>query len=152
MALGHDATFAYWNASMAESPMPGVVLKYTPQGWRLSVEDMRVASISKEQVQEAVEESKRFDASMDKEYPDYSEVFHVSPPLWTVMLNMIYAGHAADAWTFVDKVWPEGKEYCDQTEDGSYLTKAEFIENVKKQLRTSPYWKDLQLLNQGQAL
>jgi len=152
MAIGHDTTFAYWNASMADSPLPGVVLEYSPKGWRLSLDDMRAETISQEQVNRALAECKQADQRTEEEYPQTGKLFNMYPDLWTVMLNMIYAGHAADAWAFLDKAWPEGKEFCNQQDGGDYLTKAQFIESFKDQLRKSPYWKDLQLLNNGQPL
>lgn len=151
-ALGHDMTFAYWNASMADSPLPGVVLKYTPHGWKLSLDDMKVEKIPAEKIEKALARCNEMRMSSEKEYPPEEGVFSISSPVWAVMLNMIYAGHADDAWKFLDRLWPADKQFCSITENGYYLNKAAFKKSVKDQLRTSPYWKDLKVLNQGQAL
>ena len=58
------------------------------------------------------------------------------------------------AWKFLDQLWPAGKRANSVSNEngGGYMNKEEFVKSFKKQLRQSPYWKELVLLNKGQTL
>lgn len=45
-------------------------------------------------------------------------------------INLIYSGHEASAWQFLDMVWPRNKR-----------GKAIFIRDFKRMLAYSEYWK-----------
>ena len=54
--------------------------------------------------------------------------------VWGHMLDLIYTGHPSEAWRFLNKVWPEGKN-----------GKGKFIADFKKQLSLSPYWDSIKI-------
>jgi hypothetical protein len=151
-AVGSDMTFVYWIKSRPECPTPGVVLNYSPKGWHLSQEDMRIASIPATQIDEAVAACREQQTASEKDYPPDDSTFNLQACVWSTMLNLIYAGHANDAWKFLDTYWPEGK-VSDKTDDkGNQMSKAKFLQDFKNLLKTSPYWDDLVKLNKGQTL
>ncbi len=60
----------------------------------------------------------------------------VSPDLWGTMLDLIYSGHANEAWKFLDDAWPtkvHGKE--------------NFEREFRAQLAKSPYWSAVEAMN-----
>jgi hypothetical protein len=59
----------------------------------------------------------------------------VAPPLlWSLMLQLLYAGRAKQAWLFLDATWPaEAKE-----------TKETFRKAFLDELAKSPYWADIE--------
>lgn len=151
-AIGNDMTFVYWNAPRPNSPTPGVVLDYSPSGWHLSSEDMRLASIPAEKIGQAIAICKTQQQASEKAYPPEEGEFALKPCVWATMLNLIYAGQANEAWRFLDQVWPEGKISDQQDEQGNRMDKAQFVRSFKSQLHESPYWHDLVKLNKGQQL
>ena len=58
--------------------------------------------------------------------------------LWRIMLDLIYAGHADTAWTFLDQAWPK-----------EITGKERFLSDFRSQLFTSPYLSGLLRLNSG---
>jgi hypothetical protein len=151
-AVGRDMTFVYWNGSRPECPTPGVVLNYSPKGWHLSQEDMHIQLIPPEKIDQAIAKCTKERAESEKRYAPAEGTFTLEPCVWATMLNLVYAGHAGDAWEFLDKYWPQGK-LSDKTDDkGNYLDKAAFVKSFKNTLHESPYWDDLIKLNHGQSL
>lgn len=53
------------------------------------------------------------------------------------MLNLIYSGNMAQAWKLLDLAWPEGMS-----------GKEKFLEEFKAQLATSPFWEEIEKMNQ----
>ncbi len=150
-AVGSDMTFVYWIESRPDCPTPGVVLNYSPHGWHLSQEDMRIATIPKEDIDAAIAYCREQQAQEEKRYPPDENTFSLRSCVWSTMLNLIYAGHASEAWKFLDQYWPQGK-VSDRTDDqGNNMTKAAFRKDFTSVLKGSPYWGDLVKLNQGQT-
>jgi hypothetical protein len=128
--LGNDWTFAYWNASFADTPAPTVVLHYVDDGRRggyhLAMEKMQRPEPSREAWNRAIEKA-RGAFARPSEFGD-----GVGSPLWSDMLHLIYTDHADLAWKLYDQAWPAqmpGKE--------------KFLSGFCSQLMTSPYWPDL---------
>lgn len=139
-AAGSDTTYEYWYASGADSARPSVIFELTPGGWRLCLDQMRLSpAYSAKQIKQFVE-------GCCKDYAQYPDehVFSLSPMVWQVMLTMIYSGHASDAWSLLDQVWPKGKKtsIC-----GEEMSKEQFISKFKQQMKKSPFWNDLVILN-----
>ena len=158
-AAGYDPTFAYWNASGADSPRPPVILELTPMGWRLCKDIMRQApAYPQEQVKDLID---RYNSNNEKSSRE--KCFDLSPLIWRAMLGMIYSGRAVQAWDLLDKVWPKGKLAAGLTRSNSTrwdfvrtgemdtvdMTKTQFIREFRARLRQSPYWHDLRILNKG---
>ena len=52
------------------------------------------------------------------------------------MLDLVYSGHAAQAWSMLDRVWP-----------GDAASKVEFRRDMLDHLRRGPAWRALVELN-----
>lgn len=134
--LAHDFVFAYWHSSFAASPAPEVVLKFKDGRYRLALDLMRkpLPSIEDEEkiVQQLEKEhatAKSWDKSLLKFDTWTKGDVTVIPMTWGHMLDLIYSGHANEAWRFLDRVW-----------EGDEETKAEFIADFRSQLSQSNYW------------
>jgi hypothetical protein len=129
----HDWTFANWNADFADSPAPKVVLRFTDDGYRVAPDLMR------DSVPPAKELEARAAAVRDYAPSAKGGAWadaEVSPDLWGTMLDLIYAGHADEAWKFLDAAWPpkvRGKDV--------------FARDFRAQLAKSPYSKAVMATN-----
>jgi hypothetical protein len=126
-AIGNDDTFAYWETSYVESPMPGVILKF--DGKKYVVSDlMRRPAPSDEQLVAKLEEVSR----------DQGESrWGIPPSAWGYMLELIYGGNGDLAWKFCDMIWAKrGKG-----------NREDFLSEFRKQLAESPYWDGIKSLN-----
>ena len=122
-----DWTFAYWKASFAASPAPGVILKYDGEKYALACDLMRKPGLSPQDLTQLASDIKSWQGWEDYLPPSY---------LWGEMLDLIYMGNILQAWELFDRSWPEeigGKE--------------EFLKEFKVQLQESPFWESLQELN-----
>lgn len=122
-----DYTFAYWNESFADSPVPKVVLRFSGDGYHIAEDQMRGEPPSDAKIRQV--------AARIAETPSRSKDL---PPtlLWGTMLEWIYKGNADAAWQLFDLAWrPEmsGKEV--------------FLKSFKTQLETSPWWPDIEVMN-----
>ncbi len=147
--VGNDWTFAYRHECFAASPAPQFILKYINGKYRLALDLMKkplptdadehalIKEINKEQrdilgrVKEDMTSVEQADAN------DFAWVKNdVALPseVWGHMLDLIYTGHPKEAWAFLDKVWPAGKN-----------GKEKFIADFKKQLSLSPYWDSIKI-------
>ncbi len=129
--FANDWTFAYWRASFADSPAPNVVLGFVPEGdggsFHLSLDKMRSPEPAPEKWQ-ALLAAGRKSFNRNPRFPD-----GIDSTLWAKMLELIYSGHSNLEWKLVDEAWP-------QTRQG----KDEFLTDFCSQLKTSPYWPDLE--------
>jgi hypothetical protein len=123
----NDWTFAYWNASFAESPAPRIILRYQPGGYQVATDLMVTAIPAREEFQQLVDKGRRI--------PPNDEGGTTSE-FWGTMLDLIYSGHADLAWRFCDEAWP-----------GSARTKNQFLQSFRFQLSKSPYWKAIKAMN-----
>jgi hypothetical protein len=121
--VGWDYTFAYWRAGFAQSPAPGIVLRFNGARYELAPDLMRKPAPSSEELGK-LQASIRDDGAWREEFPP--------PLLWGTMLDLIYSGHPDLAWRFVDGAWAS-----DNT------SKSRFLRDFCAQLATSPYFKKL---------
>jgi hypothetical protein len=126
----NDWTFAYWHAAFADSPAPDVILKYGGRKYEMAADLMRRPARGTQELNELAA-----DIISSPEWEDDYE--RVPVRLWAEMLDLIYTGNMAQAWILLDLAWPEGVE-----------GKQEFLDAFKAQLQTSPFWQDIQALNQ----
>lgn len=129
----NDWTFAYWETSFASSPAPEVILRF--RGERLVIADdlMTSAPPTEGALTEWVQDILT--------NPEYQEGWHYGKPppeYWSIMLDLIYHGHEAEAWTFAEAAWPAEVPGQD-----------EFLASFKKQLSDSPYWPDVRAVSQA---
>jgi hypothetical protein len=123
----YDWTFAYWRTCFASSPVPFVILKYNGQEYEMACDLMRKPSLSHDELLRLATDIRT------------SEEWKTDQPpimLWARMLDLIYTGNMDQAWPLVELSWPSDI-------DG----KQEFLTDFKAQLAASPFWKDVQRLN-----
>ena len=129
--LANDWTFAYWQASFAESPSPTVILRFEEDtrggGYHLALDKMRRPAPTAAEWDKAMQEaSTAFTA-------DNPFSGGIGPELWRNMLDFIYNGHSSLAWKLFDEAWPAARP-----------GKGEFLSGFCSQLKISPYWPDLE--------
>jgi hypothetical protein len=127
---GNDWTFAYWDASFADSPAPAIVLRFVDDDhggrFHIAMDKMRSPEPSPEEWAKAVGEAgDAFTAGST--FGD-----GIGSKLWSNMLNLIYTGHSKLAWKLLDETWPAQK-----------MGKEKFLSDFCKQLKTSLYWLDI---------
>lgn len=159
-AIGFDPTYEYWNASAASSAYPGVFVELRNGRLHLVLEKMRGAALTQQQFNKLVAEEKKQQA----EYADDSPTFGLSSNVLVTMIEMIYSGHADQAWKYLDAIWPKGKlaggitpaviTRQDFIRAGAIvgttdMTKQRFRTEFRKRIQLSPYWTDLVALNKG---
>jgi hypothetical protein len=126
----HDWTFAYWNASFAQSPAPAVILRCEKGKYRPDLEMMRKAAPTAAELDRMAEGFRqKFKESANSEADN---PWSMPPELWGKMLELIYTGNAKSAWKLLDLSWPAEKS-------GKNVFLSEFV----KQLSTSPYCNTL---------
>ncbi len=133
---GNDWTFAYWDATLADSVAPAVVLRFVDDAhggrYHIAMDKMRSPEPSVEQWKRAVQ--------------DASDAFAqgggfgdgIGSKLWSNMVNMIYTGHSKLAWKLVDETWPTQKAGKDK-----------FLSGFCSQLKNSQYWADMEKTLEG---
>lgn len=146
--LRRDYTFAYWNECFAGSPAPEVILKYSEGQYKMAPNLMKKLPRRQAELYETAAKIRSMRDWKDPEAierghqsglwkvpgPNYPKV--VPSDLWREMLTLIYTGNMAQAWKFCDLAWPEGMS-----------GEQEFLEAFKAQLKTSPYWEQIQNMN-----
>jgi hypothetical protein len=122
-----DDTFAYWNTSFAESPMPELILDFSKGSWRPNFALMKKPAPSLVELKEMATAARK-----ELSVEPYRGVDNggIEPVFWGVMLDLIYSGHEDLAWQYFDMVWPTQKE-------GKEL----FINDFRGRLTESPFWQ-----------
>ena len=129
----HDWTFANWNTDFADSPAPKVILRFSDNAYRMAPDLMRAAILSPSDLATRAAEVKSYAPSAKGGAWPHARI---SPQLWATMLDLIYNGHADDAWKFLDDAWPskvQGKEA--------------FARDFRAQLAKSKYWPTVEAMN-----
>jgi hypothetical protein len=124
----NDYGFAGWNAPLAMTPTPPVVLGYDPRvgEYRLDADAMRKPPPS--------------DAALAGQAAEIRTTYEalaadaLDPSLWAAMLDLIYAGNAASARTLVDAAWPREKP-----------AKEKFLADFTRQLWAGETWRHFDL-------
>ncbi len=129
----HDWTFANWNTDFADSPAPKVILRYSDNAYRVAPDLMRTATYSASDLATQAAAIKSYAPSAKGgEWPHAK----VSPDLWGTMLDLIYSGHADEAWKFLDDAWPPKVQGKDA-----------FARDFRAQLAKSRYWPAVEAMN-----
>jgi hypothetical protein len=123
-----DWTFAYWNCCFADSPAPEIVLKHDGWEWKPCASLMRKAAPQIPSTETVASIWRQWDRPA-------TERAHVAVP-WKPLLDLIYTGHAVEAWKLLDAAWP-----------GDMQGKAAFRRDFLTQLRRSPAWQALLEMN-----
>lgn len=130
-----DWTFNYWLVSHAESPAPRVILRWNSYRYGLAADLMR-REFSAEEI--AGMEATILSAADNVSFP-------TKPPaeLWKSMLELIYAGHRAEAIELANRLWPQiviKRRELDKSPDS-------FLRDFENQLSLSPYASELRCMN-----
>ena len=133
-----DWTFANWHSDFADSPAPKVILRFSDGAYRVSPDLMRspIPSVSDLDARVAAIRTYK-NNSKSKSWPGAD----ISPTLWATMLDLIYTGHAGDAWKFLDRAWPP-----------QIAGKDAFARDFRAQLKRSPYWSAVEAMNESDHL
>jgi hypothetical protein len=129
----HDWTFANWHTDFADSPAPKVILRFSDNAYRVSPDLMRAPTLTPSDLAaRAAEVTNDPDSAKGGQWPHAK----VSPQLWGTMLDLIYSGHADDAWKFLDNAWPPKVQGKDT-----------FARDFRAQLAKSRYWPAVETMN-----
>jgi hypothetical protein len=130
----HDWTFANWNTDIADSPAPKVLLRFSDNAYRVAPDLMRsVPVLNANDLAVRAAAVKSYAPSAKGGAWPHAEV---SPQLWETMLDLIYTGHADDAWKFLDDAWPPKVQGKDA-----------FARDFRAQLAKSKYWPAVEAMN-----
>lgn len=115
-----DWSFAYWNASFAESPAPRVVLRWDGAGFAPTWQGLRLPPL----------DPAALDAEAAAVRADAAWTERSFPPVayWATLLDLLYAGHGAEAARFAEAAWA-----------GDALGRAVFLRSLTDVLYRSPY-------------
>ncbi len=133
--LIHDWTFANWHTDFADSPAPKVMLQFSGGAYRMAPDLMRTAPLGASELAARAAEVKSGSARGG----EWNQA--LSPQLWSTMLDLIYSGHAADAWKFLGDAWPPNVQGKDK-----------FANDFRAQLAKSPYWHAVIAMNSEKPL
>jgi hypothetical protein len=149
--LADDSTYGGWNASLAESPAPRVILKARNGAFAFAGDLMRRPPPPPEELGEIAASVRGHESwgaadaasAVLRAAAGSSSVKSRAaggPPalLWKTMLDLVYSGQAAAAWRFLEEAWP-----ADQPGREAFRADLESV------MRTSPYWDDLRAMNPG---
>ncbi len=128
---GNDWTFAYWDASFADSAAPAVVLRFVDDDhggrYHIAMDKMRGPEPSAEQWTKAIRDARDAFAQGSR----LGDV--IGSKLRSNMVHMIYTGHSRLAWKLLDETWPAQKP-----------GKEKFLSDFCSQLKNSQYWVDME--------
>ncbi|HYL59984.1 MAG TPA: hypothetical protein VEU51_14030 [Candidatus Acidoferrales bacterium] len=129
-----DWTFVNWHSDFADSPAPKVILRYSDGTYRVSPDLMRTpAPPAAKDLEAKAADVRSYPASAKGgAWPQAG----VAPLLWATMLDLIYSGHDAQAWKFLDSAWPP-----------KVSGKDAFVRDFRAQLAKSPYWSAVMAMN-----
>jgi hypothetical protein len=129
----HDWNFANWHTDFADSPAPKVLLRFSNGAYRIAPDLMRTQAPDAQDLDTRAAAVRSYAPSAKGGTWPHAEV---SPDLWSTMLDLIYGGHDAEAWKFLDTAWPSkvnGKDV--------------FARDFRAQLAKSPYWPAVKTMN-----
>jgi hypothetical protein len=130
--LTADQTFEYWNGSYRSwATTTPVILKFVKGSnegaFHLALKKMYKPAPTPEEWRETLKTShEAFGA-------DNPASGGIASWFWGNMLNLIYTGHSDLAWRLFDNTWPSERPGKDK-----------FLTDFCSQLKTSPYWPDLE--------
>lgn len=144
----NDWTFMSWNTGFVSSPTTPIAIAYRGGEFHLVPELMRTPPWSPKLIDQAV-----YIVRSDFAYCARGDSC-LPPPLWAVMLSLVYSGHLDQAQQFLERAWPmqPGKAWKqDYLEQQSYPAseagRQKFWHQFMAQVANSPYWADLHAMN-----
>jgi len=137
--IAYQMGFTFWHACHADSPAPQLVYEYAGRDYLLAPALMYQPLPEEEEMNQIIEEVKRYCAKVKKEKWGDASCWHnqevyLDPSVWRYMLDLMFSGHPEEAYDFLDQVWPKGEE-----------GKPDFIYDFEKQLNDT-LWPALALI------
>ncbi len=128
-----DTVWNYWNTCYACSPKPEVVLRYSRGTLALAPDLMLKPLPTATELAARTAQAREVIAGLHgRLIDDGTRVAFERSTVWRTPLELLYTGHEAEAWKFLDDAWP-----------GSVPGKDEFLRALGENLDQSPYWKHL---------
>ena len=122
-----DWRWTYWNASYVESPRPPIILGWDGSDFVPRPEFMRTPRPDNESL---AEDALGLHLFMLDPPPNWIWARgQPIPQMWGTMLELLYGGHVAEVWEFLEATWPE-----------SVPGKEAFVCEFEDSLATSDYW------------
>lgn len=125
-----DSSLWYWRTAGSHCSGIDYVLKFNGTAWEPSADLMRRPLPSDEELHEMEDAWAKW-----QRQPDGDWIGEGTAP-WFDMLDLVYSGHASQAWSMLDRVWPSDA-----------ASKVEFRRDMLERLRRGPAWKALAELN-----
>jgi len=119
-----DAVFNYWYTNYMDSPSPDVILSLQNGKYKADPKLMRKPAPPDDVIADVAKSAKDWNS-------------YVSPVPWRYLLDLIYSGNLKSAQKYVDLAWGDG----DKTSE--FGTKANFWNELTKNIKTSIFYKDL---------
>lgn len=150
--IGIENTFDGWKFCSAGSPRLRVAMRFKDGKARLATDLMKTPPPTASYMNKIVAETIKAmqpPKEGDPNYVDTQGSDDVILPTEMVgnMLELIYSGNGQSAWQYLDQVWPKRDLTYQSTAEKETVNKAQFVEQFKQQLATSPYWNDVKALN-----
>lgn len=135
--ITYEMGFYGWHASHAASAAPKLIHEYCDDNYLLAPALMYRPLPPQDEIDQAFNRLKKDIISCEKEnylYPTSTHCWcyegtYIPPSVWRYMLDLIFSGHAVQAYDFLDKIWPEGKK-----------GKSRFISDFNKILDGNTIW------------
>lgn len=127
-----DQSFDYWNAPHVASPFPSVLYRLHDHHLRIALDQMLTPPSLSDRILRERAEYLRSELRTDPTVRN--------PDMWSVMLDLIYAGHEDRARSFFEECWPNEVS-------GKAAFKQEFLDIVNK----SPQYRDFKAALAAQA-
>jgi len=137
--LLHDMSYSYWPGSFADSPCPRVILRWSKNSYIVAPELMISPAPSIQELENEaakIRESERWTSGPNSEYNHYN----IPKELFRNALDLMYADHKDLGWKFIEMAWTE-----------KFPVDKELLEELRKRMASSPYWKQLQEINRDKA-
>ena len=135
--IAYEPGFTFWHACHAGSPLPKLVYEYCGNDYLLAPALMYKPLPSKEEMEQSLSQMKDIFEyiSSERDFVWNDKETNVPSFIWSYMLDLMFSGHPYEAYNFLDKIWPEGRE------DKSY-----FRYEFNKQLEEDTFWPALEII------
>lgn len=138
--IAYQQGFTFWHACHALSPAPKLIYEYVNDKYLLAPALMYQPLPDKEEINRTIEDLKRSCVEVEEKKWDDADGWNygnvcIFSPVWSYMLDLMFAGHPHEAYDFLNEVWPKG-------EKGKY----NFLYDFEKILNEHTNWPALKPL------
>ena len=121
-----DYTFDYWPSCHAGAPVPMVVLRWSGKDYRVAADLMLRPAPPRDQLSSL--------AASVRRRPEWGQEYDrvaIPPRLFSIALDLMYTGHEALGWQFIQEAWPP-----------RFPMDTELLDQLRDLLNQSPYWTE----------